>query len=157
MEGAEASPQSLPVDGQDPALVRRERRRSTQIGGAGPESRLDVGCIEPAQDRSDRRVRCWSLPTQAERLVETFQMHPDEGVDAAVGVRSSHDRENREQQDVPLLEAFALSATRIGDIISSRVRMGSNAVTTTTCSDLLQPSPLIQTDPRAEPQIRKPL
>ena len=44
-------------------------------------------------------------------------MHPDEGVDAAVGVRSGHDRQDREQQDVPLLEAFALGAPRIGDHI----------------------------------------
>ena len=116
VEGVKASPQNLPVDRQDPALIRRERRRSTQIGGVGPESCLDVG-IKPAQDRSDRRVRRWSLPAQAERLVETLQMHPDEGVDAAVGVRSGHDREDREQQDVSLFEAFALGATRIDDHI----------------------------------------
>ena len=35
VEGVKASPQNFPVDGQDPALVRRERRRSTQIGGRG--------------------------------------------------------------------------------------------------------------------------
>ena len=40
------------------------------------------------------------------------------------------------------------SARRGSAIISSRVRIGSNAVTVTICSGLLQPILLIQTDPR---------
>lgn len=115
VETIKASAQDFTVDRQNPALTRRTGRRSAQICSMGSERRLDIGRIKTAQNRADRGVRRWFLPPKPERSVEPLQMDLDEGMDAPIGVGPGDDRQDRKQQDVPLLEALALGTPWIGN------------------------------------------
>jgi hypothetical protein len=57
----------------------------------------------------------WRFPAQPERCVQTLQMYPDEGMNAALGVGAADDRQDRKQEDIALFEALAFGTTWIRD------------------------------------------
>ena len=110
-KGVEAAPQRLAVQRQRPPAAAS----AVQVRRVLAKGFFHTGGIEFAQDRADRGVRRWPLPTDPERLVQPPPVNLDESADAAVRVGSRNHRQNRKQQHIALLVALAFGPSRIGN------------------------------------------
>ena len=68
--------------------------RVIQAGGVLAKRLFDILAVEALQGIADRGVRGSPLPFDFEGFFEPLQMNPDEGFDAAIGVRAAHDGAN---------------------------------------------------------------
>jgi len=124
-EGAQNLPRLGVVEGVETSLERVAVERQGANAGYGrgvvasagviAKSRLDVGGFQALQNETDRRVRGRSLPVDPEGLVQPFPMNPDERADAAIGVGSAGDSQNRKQQNMRQATELSFGAARVGD------------------------------------------
>jgi hypothetical protein len=107
-------PSSLAIQG-DPAL-RRSWSGGVEPRGMPAKHRFDRRGVESLKDVADRGVRRSLLPSQTEGGVQAPAMHVQERTDAAIGGRSGHHRQDREQQQLGKRVELALGAPRIRDV-----------------------------------------
>lgn len=102
-KGVEAAAKGLAVQSQHPPAAAS----TVQVRSVLAKGFFHTAGIEFAQDRADRGVRWWPLPTDSERSVQPCPVNLDECADAAVRVGSRNHCQNRKQQHIPLLVALA--------------------------------------------------
>jgi hypothetical protein len=115
VERVEAAAQHLAVDRKNAAPARFSGRRGVQGSRMGAKDGLDVGGLETADDRADRRMRRGLLPAQPEGFAQPLEMNLDEGLYTPIRVSPGHDRQDRKQQNIALLVALAFGAPGIGN------------------------------------------
>src|SRR3954453_20221304 len=111
---SKAVPEGLAIQG-DPAL-RRSWSGGVEPRGMPAKHRFDRRGVESLKDVADRGVRRSLLPSQTEGGVQARAMHVQERTDAAIGGRSGHHRQDREQQQLGKRVELALGAPRIRDV-----------------------------------------
>ena len=118
VEGVKTSLENLAVERQ--SANAGNRFVIVQLRGVIPKGLLDILRSQPLQNETDRSVRGRFPPIDLESLVQTPPMNRDESPDAAIRVRSCHNRQNRKEQNVRQLIEFALGAAWVGDRCEQR-------------------------------------
>ncbi len=109
-----AAAQGLAVEGDHPAAF--QACALPQGLAMQAENPFYIRSIKPLQDIADRGVGRSAAPSQPEALLEPSEMDLDEGMDAAVGVRPRHHRQDRKEQHVGELVELAFGPARVFDL-----------------------------------------
>lgn len=118
VEVVEAMAQRLAIDGD--VALRLLAGLLVQDGSMAPEHLLHRCRVQLLENDADRGVGRCTPPFQAKKLPQANEMDIHEAVDASIRIRSSHHRQNGEQNHVGQAIQLAFGPPRVLNLAQQR-------------------------------------